>query len=161
MSDVPGHVKGTSQNGGLVNGKGTITVTRVNTYQDGSTLSIKALGNATPVDGGRKVVYEGTYEWSGGTGRFEGMMGKGTYKGERLGSPKTGSDTYIDFSGTEWKKWSVNEQPVNEAVGTGAIPAPQEPFFGRLQSRLKRRGETTGKKYLQGSNTRPFPFRRL
>ena len=41
---------------------------------------------------------------SNGTGRYEGMEGKGTYKGERIGSPKTGSETYIDFTGTEWKK---------------------------------------------------------
>jgi len=38
------------------------------------------------------------------TGGFEGTMGKGTLKGERLGSPQTGSDNYIDFIGTEWKK---------------------------------------------------------
>ena len=125
MSDVPGHVTGTSQNVGLVfftngeiattrststfdlvNGKGTITVNRVHNYQDGSTRLIKATGNAAPLDGGKKVAYEGTYEWTGGTGRFNGMMGKGTYKGERLGSPDTGSDTYIDFSGTEWKNLS-------------------------------------------------------
>jgi len=141
MSDVPGHVTGTSQNVGLVffsngeiattrstsmfdlvNGKGSITVNRVHNYQDGSTRLIKATGNAIPVDGGKKVAYEGTYEWIGGTGRFDGMMGKGTYKGERLGSPDTGSDTYIDFSGIEWKKASRNEAPVMGALEADTLP---------------------------------------
>jgi len=57
-----------------------------------------------PVEGGKKSAYEGTYEYTGGTGRFEGIIGKGTYKGERLGGGETGADTYIDFTGTRWKK---------------------------------------------------------
>jgi hypothetical protein len=123
VGDVPGHITGFSQNAGLVfysngeiathtatntldfvNGKGTHTVNRVFNYSDGSTIFVKGIGTTTPVDGGKKSVHEGTYEYTGGTGRFERIGGKGTYKGERLGSPKTGSDTYIDFTGTEWKK---------------------------------------------------------
>jgi len=40
---------------------------------------------------------------SSGTGKFEGTKGKGTYKGERLGSPQTGGDSYVDAIGTQWK----------------------------------------------------------
>ena len=32
------------------------------------------------------------------TASFEGFQGTGTYKGERVGSLKTGADTYIDAS---------------------------------------------------------------
>jgi len=127
VGDVPDHITGVAENYGLiffskglsageiattmsttrfdiVNGKGTNTAERVNTYPDGSTLSLKIIGTQTPVDGGKRTAYEGSYEFTGGTGRYEGKEGKGTYKGERIGSPKTGSDAYFDFTGTEWNK---------------------------------------------------------
>ena len=126
VGDVPGHITGVAETYGLiffskgpesgkiattmatsyfdvVNGKGTGTAERVITYPDGSTLSLKVIGTQTPVDGGKRTAIEGSYEFSGGTGRYEGMKGKGTYKGERIGAIKTGGDTYIDFTGTEWK----------------------------------------------------------
>ena len=120
---VPGHIKGVTHAAGLlffangeigttesntmydyVNGKGTWTTDRVFNHSDGSTEFIKEIGTTTPVDGGKKSVYEGTYESTGGTGRFEGTMGKGTLKGERIGSRETGSSSYVDFTGTVWKK---------------------------------------------------------
>lgn len=123
VGDVPGHITGVTQNAGLVffsngeiathaatvlfdfvNGKGTFTANRVIRYPDGSTKIVKSIGTATPGDGGKKAVHEGTYEYTGGTGRFERTMGKGTFKGEQLGSRETGGDQYNDFTGTEWKK---------------------------------------------------------
>jgi hypothetical protein len=123
VGDIPGHITGISQNAGLVfisngeiathigtvmfdyvNGKGTFTVNRIIKFSDGSTISVKSTGTAIPVDGGKKTVHEGTYEYTGGTGRFERTMGKGTFKGEQLGLRETGGDQYIDFTGTEWKK---------------------------------------------------------
>ena len=123
VGDIPGHITGITQNAGLmfisngeiathtgtvmfdyVNGKGTFTVNRVFTYSDGSTQFAKSIGTTTPVDGGKKSVHEGTYEITGGTGRFERIRGKGTFKGEQLGSRETGGDQYTDFTGTEWKK---------------------------------------------------------
>jgi hypothetical protein len=68
--------------------------------RDGSTLSQKAAGTASPADDGKRTLYEGTYEMTGGTGKFAGIRGNGTFKGERLGSPQTGSDSYVDFIGT-------------------------------------------------------------
>jgi hypothetical protein len=117
VGDVPGHILGVAQQTGLifystgeiattmntayfdyVNGKGTFTNYRVTTFQDGSTLFAKGGGTATPVDGGKRTVFEGPVECTGGTGRFEGFKGTGTYKGERVGSLKTGADTYLDFT---------------------------------------------------------------
>lgn len=126
VGDVPGHVVGVIQQPGLifltkgpargeivprmatsyfdvVNGKGTAFGYMVANFQDGSTLIYKTVGTMTMVDGGKKAVFEGTYEYASGTGRFAGTKGKGTFKGERIGSPKTGGDTYADFTGTEWK----------------------------------------------------------
>lgn len=84
----------------LVNGKGTYTTDIVYTLRDGSTLSQKATGTALPTDDGKRTLYEGTYEITGGTGKFAGIKGKGTFKGERLGPAQTGSDSYVDFTGT-------------------------------------------------------------
>ena len=124
--DVPGHIVGVAQQSGLtfftkgpvsgqiatrmmytsydvVKWKGSYTTYIVDTFQDGSTLIYKAGGTITPIDSGNRTAFEGTYEISGGAGRFEGTKGKGSFKGERIGSPKTGGDSYADFTGTEWK----------------------------------------------------------
>jgi hypothetical protein len=126
VGDVPGHVVGIIEQPGLifttkgpasgeigtrkgttyfdnVKGKGTFTGYYVYTFPDGSTLVHKATGMATPEDGGKRAAFEGTYEVAGGTGRFAGMKGKGTFKAERVGSLQTGGDTYVDIKGTEWK----------------------------------------------------------
>jgi len=125
--DVPGHIVGVAQQSGLtfftkgpasgqiatrmmntsydvVKWKGSYTTYIVDTFQDGSTLIYKASGTITPIDAGNRTAFEGTYEITGGAGRFEGMKGKGSFKGERIGSPKTGGDSYADFTGTEWKE---------------------------------------------------------
>ena len=124
--DVTGHIVGVVQQSGLtfftkgpisgqiatrtmntyfdvVKWKGTFTAYIVDTFQDGSTLNYKASGTMTPIGEGNRAAFEGTYEITGGAGRFEGMKGKGSFKGERIGSPKTGGDSYADFTGTEWK----------------------------------------------------------
>jgi len=115
--DVPGHILVVVLNNGLiifatgeivptmsanildlVNGKGTITGRRVVTYPDGSSTYVEYVGTTTPVEGGKKSMSQGTYTCTGGTGRFAGRKGTGTFKAERLGSLKTGSDGYVDFS---------------------------------------------------------------
>jgi hypothetical protein len=123
VGDVPGHVVGFSDTPGiifmtkgpargeigtrkattyydLVNGKGSFTAYLVYTFTDGSTMTTKAIGTFTPVDGGKRPTLEGAWECTGGTGRFEGMKGKGTFKGERVGPTVTGGDGYIDVTGT-------------------------------------------------------------
>ena len=123
VGDVPGHFMGVSQSYGLafytkgsekgeiiprmwtaiidvVNGKGTFTGYEVKTFKDGSTVVVKGSGTQTPIDGGKKTAIEGTWEVSGGTGRYMGAKGTGTFKGERIGDFKTGGDNYIDWTGT-------------------------------------------------------------
>jgi hypothetical protein len=124
VGDVPDHIMTVVQQAGLgfftkgpasgqiatrmstvhldtVKGKGTFTNYIVYTFRDGSTLSHKATGTITPVDEGKRSAFEGAYEVTGGTGKFAGAKGKGTFKGERLGSPQTGSDGYADLTGTQ------------------------------------------------------------
>jgi hypothetical protein len=124
--DVPGHIVGVAQQSGLtfytkgpasgqiatrmanlyydvVKWKGTFTAYIVDAFQDGSTLMYKASGTITPIGDGSRAAFEGTYEITNGAGRFEGKKGKGSFKGERIGSPKTGGDSYADFTGTESK----------------------------------------------------------
>ncbi|HEY7533643.1 MAG TPA: hypothetical protein VH681_12790 [Nitrospiraceae bacterium] len=126
VGDVPAHFLGVSQYNGLtfytkgpekgeiasrmgttifdvVKGKGTLTGHEVKTFKDGSTLFLKWGGTQWPIDGGKRTAYEGTWEVTGGTGRYAGSKGSGTFKGERIGDFKTGADNYIDVIGTEWK----------------------------------------------------------
>ncbi|MFA5807729.1 MAG: hypothetical protein WC978_05095 [bacterium] len=120
VGDVPGHIMGVSHAPGLafytkgpdagkiatristtcfdvVKGKGTMTGYTVNTFEDGSTLIYTIRGTTTPVEGGKKTAAEGTNDVTG-TGRYEGTKMKCTWKGERIGSFKTGSDGYADFT---------------------------------------------------------------
>jgi len=117
VGDVPGHVLGIAQQAGLmfpstgeiakkaatfhfdvVKGKGTFVDYSLYTDQDGSTRFLKAVGTAGPVGDGKKFTIEGEFECIGGTGRYEGFKGSGTFKGERVGDMKTGGDSYYDFS---------------------------------------------------------------
>jgi hypothetical protein len=123
VGDVPGHFMGVSQAAGLafytkgpdagtiatregvttfdiINGKGTYSGHEVKTFPDGAKLFVKYSGTQTPADGGKKTIYEGKWEVTGGTARFAGVKGSGTLKGERIGPPKTGGDTYTDIIGT-------------------------------------------------------------
>jgi hypothetical protein len=123
VGDVPGHFIGVSQAYGLtfytkgpekgktfprkwiatfdfVNGKGTFNGYEVKTFDDGSLLFVKGSGTQTPIDGGKKAAFEGTWEVAGGTGRFAGAKGTGTFRGERIGDLKTGGDNYTDWTGT-------------------------------------------------------------
>lgn len=117
VGDVPGHVLGVAQQTGLMfdstgeiatkaatfhfdlmKGKGTFVDYSIYTHQDGSTRFFKSVGTAGPSGDGKKFVIEGKFECIGGTGRYEGFQGTGTFKGERVGEIKTGGDAYFDFS---------------------------------------------------------------
>jgi hypothetical protein len=123
VGDVPGHVVGFSSTPGLifmtkgpakgeigtrkstsyidlVKGKGPLTAYLEYTFPDGSMMFTKAIGTYTPVDGGKRSAIEGTVEVIGGTGRFEGMKGKGTFKGERVAPLEAGGAGYVDVIGT-------------------------------------------------------------
>jgi hypothetical protein len=117
VGDVPGHVLGIAQQSGLMfystgevakkaatfhfdlmKGKGSFVDYSLYTDQDGSTRFVKATGTAGPSGDGKKFVIEGTFECIGGTGKYEGDKGNGTFKGERVGEIKTGGDAYYDFT---------------------------------------------------------------
>jgi hypothetical protein len=124
VGDVPGHSIASVEQAGLgfftkgpasgqiatrknianldtVNGKGTFTNNIVYTFRDGSTVVHKATGTITPVDGGKTATFAGTFVVAGGTGKFAGAYGEGTFKGERLGPSETGGDSYVDFTSTQ------------------------------------------------------------
>jgi len=127
VGDVPGHFYGVSQahaltfytkgseTGGVasgmktvifdvVKGKGTFSGLEVKNFNDGSTYFVKFSGTQTPTDEGKKTAYEGTWEVTSGTGKYEGAKGEGPFKGERIGDFKTGADSYFDWTGTITKK---------------------------------------------------------
>lgn len=117
VGDVPGHVLGVAQQTGLmfistgevatkaatltfdlVKGKGTFVDYSFYTDQDGSSRYFKSVGTVGPVGDGKKFVIEGGIECIGGTGKYEGFKGTGTFKGERIGAIKDGGDAFYDFS---------------------------------------------------------------
>lgn len=123
VGDVPGHIMGVNHSVGLAfytkgpdagkiatrtgitifdinKGKGTYSGHEVKTFQDNASVFVKYSGTQTPTDGGKKTIYDGTWEVTGGTGRFAGMKGGGTLQGERIGDLKTGGGTYTDITGT-------------------------------------------------------------
>lgn len=119
VGDIPGHVLGVAQKIGLLffstgevatykatfyadlnKGKGPFVDYSLITDQAGDTRFIKATGTADTVSDGKKFVFEGTLECIGGTGKYEGYKGTGSFKGERIGDLKTGGDAYFDFSMT-------------------------------------------------------------
>jgi hypothetical protein len=119
VEDVEGHVLGVVEFGGLTffangeiaphrnvstfdltDGEGPHSGYVLHRFVDGSTSAERYTG-AVRIDGesGRSIV-EGTFECSGGTGRFVGIEGGGTYRGERFGSLEAGQYLYIDFTGS-------------------------------------------------------------
>jgi hypothetical protein len=117
VGDAPGHILGIAQQAGMMfrstgevakktatfhfdflKGKGSFVDYSQYADQDGSTLFIKAIGNAGPTDDGKKFIIAGNFECVGGTGKYEGYKGTGTFTGERIGDSKTGGDAYYDFS---------------------------------------------------------------
>ncbi|MDH4068838.1 MAG: hypothetical protein OEV30_00285 [Ignavibacteria bacterium] len=64
---------------------GTHTGYQIYTHSDGDQSFTKHSGKQSlqPAGGGKmEVHFEGTFEWTGGTGKFEYMRGSGTYKGK-------------------------------------------------------------------------------
>lgn len=116
VGDKPGHVVGVVEFKGLTFFEGGEIATHVNTatfdltegtgthqgyvvhhFQDDSTSVERYEGEAIAQDGGRATRVVGTYECIGGTGRFAGLKGSGSYRGERIGSLQAGSFVYVDF----------------------------------------------------------------
>jgi len=79
------------------NGSGPHWGYGVTTFPDGSINVIKYEGTTIAQEGGASS-FKGTYIYVGGTGRFEGVQGKGSYTGKRAApmSPGGPADSYSD-----------------------------------------------------------------
>ena len=119
VGDVPGHVVGVVQFKGvtffadgeiathtnpatfdLTNGSGPHRGYVVHYFDDGSTSIERYEGEARLSADGKRTVVEGSFQCTGGTGRFAGLKGEGTYRGERLGALQTGDYVYVDTAGS-------------------------------------------------------------
>jgi hypothetical protein len=119
VGDVPGHVIGVVEFKGLTffangevathtnpatfdltNGSGPHQGYVVHYFDDGSTSIERYQGEAKLSADGMRTTVTGTFECIGGTGRFGGLKGEGTYRGERLGALRTGDFVYVDTTGS-------------------------------------------------------------
>ena len=119
VGDVPGHVVGVVEFKGLTffadgeiathsnpatfdltNGSGPHRGYVVHYFDDGSTSIEHYQGEAKLSADGKRTTVSGTFQCIGGTGRFAGLKGKGTYRGERLGALRTGDYVYVDTTGS-------------------------------------------------------------
>ncbi|MFC1607841.1 hypothetical protein ACFL47_07710 [Candidatus Latescibacterota bacterium] len=120
VGDKPGHYVGYIHNGGLLtmadgevgktegwytidytNGTGTFSGYGKTTFDDGSTqLTRVEKGNTKATQGGKVSLLSGELEYVGGTGRFKGIKGTGTFSGKRITPVEVGADAYNDITGT-------------------------------------------------------------
>jgi hypothetical protein len=119
VGDVPGHVVGVVVFKGLTffadgeiathanpatfdltDGSGPHRGYVVHYFDDGSTSIERYEGEARLAADGKRTTVSGTFECVGGTGRFAGLQGEGTYRGERLGALQTGDYVYVDTTGS-------------------------------------------------------------
>jgi hypothetical protein len=84
----------------LTDGSGPHSGWVVHSFDDGSTAIERYQGRATLAADGQKTVVEGTFTCAGGSGRFAGLEGQGTYRGERFGRLEVGANVYVDFEGS-------------------------------------------------------------
>ena len=84
----------------LTNGSGPHQGYVVHRFDDGSTSIERYRGAARLSADGKRTVVEGSFECVGGTGRFAGLQGRGTYRGERVGALQTGEYVYVDTTGS-------------------------------------------------------------
>ena len=118
VGDVPGHVVGVVEFKGLsffadgevathtnpatfdlTNGSGPHQGYVIHYFDDGSTSIERYQGEAKLSADGKRTTVTGTFQCVGGTGRFAGLKGEGTYQGERVGALRTGDFVYVDTTG--------------------------------------------------------------
>jgi hypothetical protein len=120
VGDVPGHFLGVAAQRGLVttdtgevgtwstkvvldltNGSGPHYAYTVTTFEDQSTKITQAEGVTTSQPDGTST-FEGTFTYIGGTGRFAGIKGKGSYAGKRMATltPGVPVDLFQDYAAT-------------------------------------------------------------
>jgi len=120
VGDVDGHVIGAFERRGLgfingevttylnrgmfdyIKGKGTAEGYTTYTFEDGSTTVAKFQGTVTPTKDKRSTA-KGTYSYIGGSGRFEGIKGGGSWTVMRYTpytAEETKGDVIVNFTGT-------------------------------------------------------------
>ena len=85
-----------------IKGKGTHVGYNRITYEDGSTTDAKFEGTSAPLEG-RRYTGKGTFTYTGGSGRFEGIKGSGSYTFKTITpytKDETKSDIIVDSTGT-------------------------------------------------------------
>ncbi len=82
----------------ITNGTGPHQAYWVTTYEDKSTVITSCKGVTTAGPDGTST-FEGTYTYIGGTGRFAGIQGGGSYTGKRMAplAPGVPADTFSDY----------------------------------------------------------------
>jgi hypothetical protein len=120
VGDVPGHVVGVADQRGLIfpdtgevgtwsgkvifdltNGTGTSQTYAVITLEDKSTMINLNKTVVTARSDGTST-FEGTFTYIGGTGRFAGIQGTGSYTGKRMAplAPGVPADIFSDYVAT-------------------------------------------------------------
>ena len=85
-----------------IKGKGTFEGYNRVTYEDGSTTVAKFQGTSEPLEG-RRSTGKGTFTYIGGSGRFEGIKGGGSFTYKSITpytKDETKSDLIVDSMGT-------------------------------------------------------------
>lgn len=117
IGDVAGHVASLARFSGLAffpdgsvatvsfiaqtdytNGAGAFTLYPILTFDDGSVLCIKSIGQGAVDD--VRTQFVGTLSVVGGKGRFEGVSGEGTLTGTRYTPLSIGADLVSDYTVT-------------------------------------------------------------
>jgi hypothetical protein len=67
----------------------------VQTMENGDKVYVRYQDTSTLTEAGKAVTFEGTWSYTGGTGKFKGIKGNGTYKG----SGATDGETNLQVEG--------------------------------------------------------------
>ena len=121
VGDVPGHIVGLADQRGLTtndagevgvwaskvyldltNGIGPHQTYTVITFEDKSTMVTQARGTTAGAAADGSSTFEGTFVYIGGTGRFAGIQGRGSYRGKRMApiTPGGQADAWNDSEST-------------------------------------------------------------
>ncbi len=119
VGDVPDHIVGVGESGGVAffetgefatfSSTYTVDYTKGNgrhwayalyTFEDGASFVTKYEGTTTADPGGKISVFQGTFSFVRGSGRFAGIQGSGSYTGRRLAPLGVGAEAYYDLTGT-------------------------------------------------------------
>jgi hypothetical protein len=84
----------------LTHGNGTHEGYVVHRFADGAISVERYRGTVVVGERADRSIVAGTFECTGGTGRFAGLEGGGSYRGERFGGLAAGDHVYVDFTGS-------------------------------------------------------------